>query len=78
MKLQPDPAHRARVKEFLDKHDIELLVLLFTDIVGSVKLKQELGDPQAILLIKNHNELVRNIRSQFKQARRLEQREIRF
>jgi len=35
---------RARIDEFRSKHATELLVILFTDLVGSAALKSELGD----------------------------------
>jgi hypothetical protein len=39
---------RAKVEEFQRKHRTGLLTLLFTDIVDSAKLKQTLGDPEAV------------------------------
>lgn len=52
---------RARVEEFQRKHRIGLLTLLFTDLVGSTKLKQELGDRESVALIQQHHALVREI-----------------
>ena len=37
-------ANRARVEQFRHKYRTGLVTLLFTDIVGSAKLKQALGD----------------------------------
>jgi class 3 adenylate cyclase len=48
MDLQVVLTQRAQVQDFLKRHRIGLLTLLFTDIVGSTKLKQLLGD-QAVL-----------------------------
>ncbi len=43
--VSPD---RERVDAFRRKHRIALLTMLFTDLVGSTKLKQILGDQAAI------------------------------
>src|SRR5947208_2569288 len=51
--------HRAKVEAFQRKHRIAVLTLLFTDIVGSTKLKQDLGDSKAVTLIQNHRDLFR-------------------
>ena len=60
--------HRAKVEEFCRKHRIRLLTLLFTDLVGSTKLKQELGDREAVALIQRHHALVREIPSRFQKG----------
>ena len=44
---------REQVDEFRRKHRIGRLTLLFTDIVGSTKLKQTLGDRAAVTLIQH-------------------------
>jgi class 3 adenylate cyclase len=54
-------AQRSKVEEFRRKHRIGLLTLLFTDIVGSTKLKQDLGDQRAVELIQLHHQKVREI-----------------
>lgn len=56
---------RDKVEEFLNKHRIGLLTLLFTDIVGSTILKQNLGDNRAIEAIDQHNALLREILARF-------------
>jgi class 3 adenylate cyclase len=38
-----------------------VVTMLFTDLVGSTKLKQEYGDAQAMQLVRQHHDLVRNI-----------------
>ena len=58
MDLQLALEQRAKVEEFQRKHRIGLLTLLFTDLVGSTKLKQELGDREAVALIQRHHALV--------------------
>ena len=35
---------RAKVEQFRRKHRTAMLALLFTDLVGSTKLKNDLGD----------------------------------
>lgn len=52
---------RSRVEEFLRKHEIGLLTLFFSDIVGSTQLKQDLGDPQAVLMMQRHHQIVREL-----------------
>ncbi|HEX8680506.1 MAG TPA: protein kinase, partial [Chthoniobacterales bacterium] len=54
-----------RAQEFLRRHEIALLTMLFTDIVGSTGLKQELGDQAAIQFIQRHHALVRDLLAQF-------------
>ncbi len=60
--------HRAQVEAFQLKHRIGLLTLLFTDIVGSTQLKQQLGDREGVALIQRHHALVREILARFKEA----------
>lgn len=40
-----------------------VVTMLFTDLVGSTKLKQQYGDAHAMQLVRRHHELVRNILS---------------
>lgn len=56
---------RGKVAAFQKKHRIGLVTLLFTDMVGSTKLKQELGDVGAVQLMQKHHGLVREILSRF-------------
>lgn len=72
MNVEAALQHRAKVEEFRRKHRIGLLTLLFTDLVGSTKLKQELGDEQAVIVIQRHHALVREILSRFKEAEEIE------
>jgi len=58
MELQPVLEQRAKVEEFTRKHGIGLLTLLFTDLVGSTKLKQELGDREAVALLQSNARLI--------------------
>jgi class 3 adenylate cyclase len=54
-----------RVEEFRRKHRIGLLTLLFTDMVGSTRLKQSLGDTDGYDRIQEHHGLVREILAGF-------------
>jgi class 3 adenylate cyclase/tetratricopeptide (TPR) repeat protein/tRNA A-37 threonylcarbamoyl transferase component Bud32 len=59
---------RPRVEAFRQKHRIALMTMLFTDIEGSTKLKQILGDRAAIALIQQHHAAIRNIIAKFPEA----------
>lgn len=65
MDLQITDQHRAQVEEFRQKHKTALLTLLFTDIVGSTKIKQQLGDRDGVAVMGNHHALVREILAGF-------------
>ena len=56
---------RDKVAAFQRKHRVGLLTMLFTDMVGSTKLKQQLGDQEAVGMMQQHHSLVRNILGQF-------------
>ena len=56
-------------KEFQRTHRIGLLTLLFTDMVGSTKLKQQLRRA-AVAMMQRHHELVRQILHRFPKASR--------
>lgn len=58
-----DTFNRGKVEAFKQKSRSGLMTLLFTDIVGSTRLKQELGDHQAVTRMQQHHQLVRNILS---------------
>lgn len=62
----------SRVEEFRRKQRTGILVLLFTDMVGSTKLKQDLGDDLAIRLIQEHHALLRGLLDQFKEAQEID------
>jgi WD40 repeat protein/class 3 adenylate cyclase/tRNA A-37 threonylcarbamoyl transferase component Bud32 len=61
-------ATRDRVEAFRRKHRTGLLTLVFTDIIGSTKLKQSLGDRAAVALIQEHHEAVREILTRFNEG----------
>lgn len=49
----------------------KLATILFTDMVGSTKLKQTLGDRDAVALMHHHHALVREILGQFPDAQEI-------
>ena len=59
---------RAQVQQFQRKHRIGLLTLLFSDIVGSTKLKQHWGDREGVEMIHWHHGVVRAILAEFKEG----------
>jgi len=61
-------AHLIRAAAFQQKHRAGLMTLLFTDMVGSTKLKMELGDVAATEILCRHHALVRAILSQHPDA----------
>ncbi|MSU37103.1 MAG: hypothetical protein EXS36_18805 [Pedosphaera sp.] len=71
MDLQIALPHHTRVEEFLRKHRTGLVTLVFTDIVGSTRLKQRLGDREGVALIQLHHALVREILGEFKEAQEI-------
>jgi WD40 repeat protein/class 3 adenylate cyclase len=68
MNLPVTAEERARVEEFRRKHRTGLVTLLFTDMVGSTKIKQALGDRDGVALIQNHHARVREILGQFQEG----------
>ncbi|MEW6235875.1 MAG: protein kinase [Candidatus Omnitrophota bacterium] len=72
MDLQITPQHRNKVEEFRLKHRTALLTLLFTDIVGSTKIKQDLGDQKGVALIQRHHTLVRELLSSFPEGEEID------
>jgi class 3 adenylate cyclase len=63
---------RAKVEEFQRKHRTGLLTLLFTDIVDSTKLKQGLGDREAVPVIQRHHAVIREILGHFSEGEEIE------
>lgn len=56
----------------MNRHRIGLLTILFTDIVGSVALKQTLGDATAVRLIQAHHGRVRELLAGFPDGEEIE------
>jgi WD40 repeat protein/class 3 adenylate cyclase len=63
---------RAKVQAFQRSHRVAVLTLVFTDIVGSTKLKQVLGDEAAVSAIRRHHAAIREILSGFAQGEEIE------
>ena len=59
---------RAKVEAFQRRHRTAVLTLLFTDIVGSVQLKQDLGDSKAVTLIQDHHRMLQELQGRFPEA----------
>ena len=54
------------------KQQGRLATILFTDIVGSTDLKRQLGDRDAVALIKSHHALIREILAGFPEGEEIE------
>jgi len=53
--------HQTQVEAFRRRHRTGLVTLVFTDIVGSTALKEQLGDKTGTALIQQHHTLVREV-----------------
>jgi class 3 adenylate cyclase/CHASE2 domain-containing sensor protein len=62
---------QAQVTAFQRRHRVALLTLVFTDIVGSTRLKQELGDQTAMRLLQRHHAVVRELLRPFGDAQEI-------
>ncbi len=65
MDAQEALSHRSQVEDFQRRHRTKLVTMLFSDIVGSTKLKQILGDRGAIDAIQAHHALFREVLGSF-------------
>ena len=65
------------VEDSRRKHRTGLVTLLFTDIVGSTALKQQLGDKAGAALIQEQRALVRQLLATCPGAEEIERPEIR-
>ena len=68
MNQQGEIASQTRLEEFHRKHRVAMMTMLFTDIVGSTKLKLDLGDVRAVETIEKHHEIVRSLLAQVPDA----------
>lgn len=68
MQLKALLDRRDRIKDFLQRHRIGLLTLVFTDLVGSTDLKRVLGDGTAVALMQRHHALLRELLAEFDEA----------
>jgi serine/threonine protein kinase/class 3 adenylate cyclase/formylglycine-generating enzyme required for sulfatase activity/dienelactone hydrolase len=60
--------YREQVEQFRRKFRTGLVTLVFTDLVGSTRLKQTLGEREGVALIQHHHAVVRELLSQFKEG----------
>jgi class 3 adenylate cyclase len=61
-----------QLEAFGRKHRTGVVTLLFTDMVGSTALKQQLGDGAAANLFRKHHDLIRETLQQFPQGEEVE------
>jgi WD40 repeat protein/serine/threonine protein kinase/class 3 adenylate cyclase len=66
--LHLTPEQRQAVEEFRQSHRTGVLALLFTDVVGSTEIKQQLGDAAGVEFIRRHRSLIRDILGSFNEA----------
>ncbi|MBI4662403.1 MAG: protein kinase [Verrucomicrobia bacterium] len=72
--MNPRPASkkRALVEEPGQKQRTGLVTLLFTDLVGSTAIKQQLGDRGSAALFERHHQLVREMLGRFPNGQEIE------
>lgn len=62
---------RLAVEEFRKRHQTALLALLFSDVEGSTALRNEMGELPASALLARHNEVIREVLGQFRDAQEI-------
>lgn len=72
MQLAPFLDRADQVRRFLQTHRIGLATLVFSDLVGSTKLKQLLGDTTALSILQQHNQLLREVLAGFEEVEEIE------
>jgi class 3 adenylate cyclase len=72
MNFPTEANHRRKVEEFQRRHRLGIVTLLFTDMVGSVDLKQRLGDLAGADLIKTHHAALRELLATFPEAEEID------
>lgn len=72
LNFQLTQEHCRRVEEFRSKHKTGVLTLLFTDMVGSVALKRELGDAAGAALVLQQKQTVRELLPEFREAEEID------
>jgi class 3 adenylate cyclase/dienelactone hydrolase len=69
----PDAApEHARAEEFRRRHHTGLVTLVFTDLVDSAALRQQLGDQAATTLLQMHRQIVRTLLQRAADAEEIE------
>jgi hypothetical protein len=71
MKQEAPAGGETRAAAVPAEHRTRLVTLVFTDLVGSTQLKQELGDRQALALIQRHHAVVRELLAGFEGGREI-------
>lgn len=66
------PQSSENIEQFSAENHTELLTIVFTDIVGSTRMKQELGDVQGARIIQAYRDLTRSLLARFPQGREIE------
>jgi tetratricopeptide (TPR) repeat protein/class 3 adenylate cyclase/tRNA A-37 threonylcarbamoyl transferase component Bud32 len=64
--------HRASMEEFRRRQRSGILVLLFTDLVESTQLKQDVGDQQAVIIIRQHHAIIRELLKGFAEGKEID------
>jgi WD40 repeat protein/class 3 adenylate cyclase/tRNA A-37 threonylcarbamoyl transferase component Bud32 len=64
--------HRTQIEEFRRQQQTGILVMLFTDLVGSTRLKQDLGDSRAVAITKQHHAVVRELLTRFPDSKEID------
>lgn len=59
---------RARMRAFQFRHQTGLVTMVFTDVEGSTRMKQELGDERALHLLREHHMLLRLVLDRYPEA----------
>jgi phosphoserine phosphatase RsbU/P len=68
----PTPATEGVSPDLLARHQTGLITIVFTDLVGSTALKQQVGDRTGASLIQQHHALVRELLRRFKGSEEIE------
>jgi len=63
---------QGRAEDFLRRHRLGLMTVLFTDLVGSTELKRRLGDRGAVSLIQRHHGSLRELLARFGEAEEID------
>jgi serine/threonine-protein kinase len=66
-----DQKNRQILKAFGEEHKTGVLTLVFTDIVGSTRIKQDLGDTAGVALVMKQQQIVRGVLAQFEDAQEI-------
>ena len=65
-------SHLSKVEAFQRAHKSEVLTVVFTDLVGSTRLKSELGDTPALEVVQAHHRKVRELLRGFADGEEIE------